>query len=130
MPRLFNKEKYVTHYENSKFYFKLGSTLFRMGIFGVAHGWLSHISYNNGTWHSYTFNTYMNHVTYLLSSADIIIFLPDISRVCYIMKIKIWTAYWYIFFNSLNLLWLFKEIFNKHGHNFHDFSENDYPRPS
>ena len=43
-------------------------TLFRMGSFGAAHGWrgeggvkkaplpknLSHISYNDETWHSYT----------------------------------------------------------------------------
>ena len=39
-------------------------TLFRMGLFGAAHGWrvakrppsknLSHISYRDETWHSYT----------------------------------------------------------------------------
>ena len=38
-------------------------TLFRMGIFGAAHGWggewqkgqnLSHLCYNDGTGHSYT----------------------------------------------------------------------------
>ena len=29
-------------------------TLFRMGIFGAAHRNLSHISYNDETWHGYT----------------------------------------------------------------------------
>ena len=65
---------------------KCGLTLFRMGIFGAAHGWeggkrpptlksVTHI-YNEETWHSCTYlkeiKKYMKHVTYprlLLSSA-------------------------------------------------------------
>ena len=67
-----------------------------MGIFGIAHGCerfppksLSHKSYNNETWHSYTLpkenlKIYKNHVTHSLSSADISIFSPVISNFSYI----------------------------------------------
>ena len=64
------------------------------GLFGAAHGWgakrpppfpkiLSHISYNDETWHSYTLPKKdpknMSHVTHPLSSAA-----PKISKFCYI----------------------------------------------
>ena len=77
-------------------------TLFRMGFSGAAHGWggkaastpynLSHISYNDETWQLHLTQrkskNYMNHVTNPLSSADISIFLPEISRFCYIKKYR------------------------------------------
>ena len=52
---------------------------------------LSHISYNDETWHNYTLpkedpKKYMNHVTQPLSSADISIFSPEISKFFYIRK--------------------------------------------
>ena len=60
-------------------------TLFRMGLFGAAHGWgtppenLSHISYNDENWHSYTLpkvdqKDFLNHVAHPLISAEISIF--------------------------------------------------------
>ena len=73
-------------------------TLFRMGIFWAAHGWgrpkrapLSHISYNDETWHSYTLlkedpNKDKNLVTHHVSSADLSILSPKISNFCYIKK--------------------------------------------
>ena len=68
-----------------------------MGFFGAAHGRgaknLSHISYNDETWHSYTLpkespKKYMNHVAHLLSFADISIFSTEISKFCYIKKYR------------------------------------------
>ena len=74
-----------------------------MGLFGAAHGWkgqkgsplskICHTSYNAEIWHSYTLlkedpKKYMNHVTHPLSYADISIFLPEISKFCYIRKYK------------------------------------------
>ena len=48
------------------------------------------ISYNDETWQLYfsqrRFRKYMNHVTHPLSSADINIFSPEISKSCYIKK--------------------------------------------
>ena len=78
-------------------------TLFRMDIFGAAHGWglggggkkasppwsLSHICYNDETCHSYTLpkkEFYLSFKT--LSSTDISIFLPEISKFCYITKYR------------------------------------------
>ena len=54
--------KTICWYVTNQFLLKT-LTLFRMGFFGAAHGWssppppkknLSHISYNDETWHSYT----------------------------------------------------------------------------
>ena len=84
-------------------------TLFRIDLFEAAHGWrareggghkkaplpwnLSHISYKDETWDSYTLpkedrKKVLNHVTYPLSSADISIFSLEISKICYIRKYK------------------------------------------
>ena len=54
---------------------------------------MPHISYNDGTWHSYTLpkegpKIYINHVTHPLSSADIRIFSLEISKFCYIKKYR------------------------------------------
>ena len=54
---------------------------------------MPHISYNDGTWHSYTSpkegpKIYINHVTHPLSSADIRIFSLEISKFCYIKKYR------------------------------------------
>ena len=71
------------------------------------------------------FQKYMNHMTNLLGSADISIFLPEIIKFCYIKK------YRYRFHLDKQFLTLltFLESFNKHGHNFDNVSKNDYPRP-
>ena len=85
-------------------------TLFRMGFFGAAHRWkagwrggggwpksppptkksLTHILqwWNLPEFYlsQKKFKKYMNHVTNSLSSADISIFLSEISKFCYIKK--------------------------------------------
>ena len=77
-------------------------TLFRMGIFRAAHGWrgakrppslksVTHILQWNLAQLYLTLRTSkknMNHVTCALSSADISIFSPEISRFCYIKKYR------------------------------------------
>ena len=67
-----------------------------MGLFGTAHADggpknLSHISYNDETWHSYTLpkeNTkkQIYHVTHPLSSPVISIFSLEIDNFCYFKK--------------------------------------------
>ena len=76
------------------------STLFRMGIFGAAHGWRgkTHLPkicqvyptiMKLGTLIIYRTNFYLrsqkciNFMTYPLSSADISTFLPEIYNFCY-----------------------------------------------
>ena len=75
-----------------------------MDLFEEAHGWgskrlhslksVSHISYNDETWHSYALpkdpkiKNKKNHETHPLSSADIGIFSPEISNFCYIKKYR------------------------------------------
>ena len=71
-------------------------TLFGMGIFGAAHGWggkkapLLKICHTYSTMmnlaHLYLTKKYINHVTHPLSSADINISSPEISKSCYIRK--------------------------------------------
>ena len=80
-------------------------TLFRMGLFGAAHGWvggkklppprpkhLSHVSgmMKLGTGMPYlkAIQKYRNHVTHLLISADISIFSLEIRKFCYIKKYR------------------------------------------
>ena len=70
-------------------------TLFRIGLFGAIHEcrWnLPHRTYNDETWHSYTLPKEdpknMSHVTHPLSSADISIFLSDISKFYYIWEYR------------------------------------------
>ena len=82
-------------------------TLFRMGFFGTAHGWegeggkkahppLGRLSVTLILqWNlaqSYLTQRrskkYMNHMTHHLSSADMSIFSPEISKFCYIKKYR------------------------------------------
>ena len=54
---------------------------------------VTHIFYNDETWHSYTLPTedpkiYMNEVTHPLSSTDISILSWEISNLCSIMKYR------------------------------------------
>ena len=75
-------------------------TLFRMDFFGAAHGWgqkqppsRKSVTYILQWWNLTQLylpqkrsKKYLNHVTQLLSSADISIFSPEISKFCYIRK--------------------------------------------
>ena len=76
-------------------------TLFKMGLFGAAHGWGAKKAPLPKICHTYpaimklgtvipylkkTQKKYMNHVTHSLSPADISIFSSKISKFCYIRK--------------------------------------------
>ena len=75
-------------------------TPFKMGFFGAAHGWREQKSLLPNICHTYPtrmklglvipcpkkIQKNMNHVTYSLSSADISIFSPEISKFCYMKK--------------------------------------------
>ena len=78
-------------------------TLFRMGFFGAAHGWgvakrppsLKSVTHIIQWWNLAQLyltqrrsQKYMNHVTHLLSSADISTFSPEISKFCYIKRYR------------------------------------------
>ena len=78
-------------------------TLFRMGLFGTTHGWgrgqkelLPKICHTYPTMmklgtvipYPKKIQKYMNHVTHPLSSADISIFSPEISKFCYMKKYR------------------------------------------
>ena len=77
-------------------------TLFMMGIFGAAHGWGGQKCPFPKICHTYPTmmklgtvtltqrrsKKYINHVTQPLSSADISIFSPKISKFCYIKKYR------------------------------------------
>ena len=83
------------------YYFVIVLTLFRMGIFGASYGWggqkgppsLKSVTnilqwwnleqlYLTSQLYLRRIKKYMNHVTHLLSSADISIFSPEISKYC------------------------------------------------
>ena len=64
-----------------------------------------------------------NHVAQLLSSADISIFSPEISKFCYIKKY----SYKLCFHTKLLILLTFFESFNTYGY---DVSKIGYSRPS
>ena len=116
-------------------------TLISIGFFGVAHRrWggaksppppssppynLSHISYNDKTWHSYTLPTkrskkYMNHVTHLLSSTASAFFFTANQQILLYKEIQ---RYFNIKFLIFSIFWSLKDCFNKHGYNFEDFSK-------
>ena len=78
-------------------------TLFRMGLFGTAHGWgdkkaspsLKSVTHILQRWNLEQIyltyrrpQKYMNHLTHPLSSADISIFSSEIRKFCNIRKYK------------------------------------------
>ena len=80
---------------------------------------MSHTSYNDETWHSYTLpkvSEYMNHVRYPLSSAGISIFSRGNQHILLYQKVQIETAFWCIISNYFNFFWVFKDFFNKNGY--------------
>ena len=74
-------------------------------------------------------NIYINHVTYLLSSADISIFHLKSANFA-TSRNKIQTEFSYIICTSFNFPCGFNNCFNKYGYNFDDVSKNNYSRPS
>ena len=89
---------------STKYMDSLTLTMFRMGFFGAAHGWgwgqkgplsLKSVTHILQWWNLAQLyltqrrsKKYMNHVTHPLSSADISIFSPEISKFCYIKKYR------------------------------------------
>ena len=72
----------------------------------------------------------MNHVIHALSSTDIRVFSPEMSKVQYIKKIQVQITFWYIISNSFNIFWVLKDCFNKNDYNFDDVKKIIYSRSS
>ena len=72
----------------------------------------------------------MNHVTDLLSSADISIFSPEITKFCYIKKYTYRLHFNTQFLILLTLFWVLKDCFNKSGYDFDYVIENGCSGPS
>ena len=116
-------------------------SLFRMSIFRAAHGWgrakrpspsLKSVTHILQWWNLAQLyltqrrsKKYMNHVTHPLSSADISIFSPEISKFCYIKKCR-YRLHFGPQFNFFNFCWVFKDFLNKTGYNFDDVSKKGY----
>ena len=72
----------------------------------------------------------MNHVTQPLTSAEISIFSPEISKFCYIKKCRYRLHFSTELSNYFRFSRVFTDLFNKPGYNFDDVSKNGYPRSS
>ena len=119
-------------------------TLFRLGLFGAAHGWgdwvwqkvplpkicgTSPVAIKLGIVIPYPkkIQKICESRDLPLSSADISIFHWKSANFAISRK---WIAYWCIIFNSFNFFLVFKDCCNKHGCNFDNVSKNDYSRSS
>ena len=71
----------------------------------------------------------MNRVAHSLRSADISIFLPEISKFCYIKKYRYRLDFYAWFLVFLAFLES-EDLFNKPGYSFDNVSKIDYTRPS
>ena len=89
---------------------------------------IGHISYSDGTWHSYTSpkddpkNKWITWYTpwFLLTLA---LFQRYAAKY---QEIRIEITFWCIIFNSFDFSWVFKDCFNKHGYNFDDVSKSGF----
>ena len=96
---------------------------------------MSHISYNNETWHSYTLpkkdqkNIWIPWHTLwvLLKSA---FFHQKSANFAKSRRKTDIDCILYIISNFFEFYWVFKDCYNKHGYNFDDVSKNSYPRPN
>ena len=125
-----------------KFFWVKLLTLFRKGLLGAAHrqGETTHSLKSVTHIHDDVIwllpliqrsKKYVNHVTHLLSSADISIFSPEISNICHIKKYRYRLHFLRIISNSFNLFFgggVFTGCFDKNGCNF-DASKIGYSRP-
>ena len=119
-------------------------TLFRMDIFGAAHGWgmprnpLPKIYRTYSTMMKLgTIIPYLKKIQKIYESRDTPpefcwhqFFFTGNQQILLYQEIQIKTAFWYIVSNSFNFSWFFKDFFNKPGYNFDDVSKNGYSRPS
>ena len=100
----YNGERIMSQEPKSIILMSMRLTLFRMGIFGAAHGWgeqksplplpkicrTYHAMVKLGTVIPYIkkIKKNMNLVTHPFSSADISTFSPEVSKVCHIKKYR------------------------------------------
>ena len=111
-----------------------------MGFFGVAYRlgsqkdpspWnLSHISYNDETWYSYTLpkedqkNIWITwHTSWVLLTS---VFFTENQQILQYQEIKMQISFWYIISNSFDLSWVFNHWLNKNGCDFDNVSKNTY----
>ena len=102
-------------------------TLFRMGLFGATHGWgakksppppsLKSVTHILQWWNLAQlyltlkrFRKYMNHITHQLSSAEISIFSPKISKICCIKKYRYRLHFDSLFLILLTFFWSLKIV--------------------
>ena len=111
-----------------------------MGFFGAAHGWgaggtfchTSPIMMKLGT-----VIPYLKKIQKLYELRDTPLefcwhgtFFTGSHQILLYQEIQIKIPFRHIVSDSSNFSWVFKDCFNKHGHNFDDVSKNGYPRPS
>ena len=75
-----------------------------------------------------TENVYDSRDTHL-TSADVSIFSPEVSKFCYIKKYRYWLNF-HTEFLTLNFFLIFKDFFIKHDYNFDYVSKIDHFSPS
>ena len=122
-------------------------TLFRLGFFGAApHGWgrpkrpppLPKICRSYSTIMKLgTVTPYLEKIQKLYELRDTLFefcwhqhFVTGNQEILLYQEIQIEIPFRYVVSNSSNFSWIFKNCFNKHGHNFDDDSKNGYVRPS
>ena len=118
--------------------------LFRIGLFGAAHGWgeqkgppIPNICHTYPTKMKLgTVIPYLKKIQKIYESRDTLLefcwhqhFSLEISKFCCIRKYK-QIAFWYIISNSFDFFRVFKGFFDNHGHNFDDVSKIGYFRSS
>ena len=121
-------------------------TIFRMGLFGAAHGWEAIKNAPLLFWKSVT------HILQWWNFAHL--YLDQRRSKKYMIT---WRTPWVLMISAFfhwksgnfamprnvdiacisrhnfyffNFIWIFRDCFNKHGYNFNDISKNDYSRPS
>ena len=103
-----------------------------MGFFGAAHGWggpkrppLPKICHTYPTTIKLgTVIPYLKKIQKIYESCDTPLefcwhqhFFTENQQILLCQEIQIKIAFWYIISNSFNIFWVFKDYFNKHGHN-------------
>ena len=126
---------------------KIILTLFRMGIFGGAHGRgggrqndlpLPKICHRYPTMMKLgTVIPYLKKIQKIYESRDTPPefcwqqhFFIGNQQILLYQEIQINIAFWCIISNSFNFSWIFEYFFNKPGYNLDDVRKNGYPRPS
>ena len=123
-------------------------TLFRMGLFGDAHGWgdgggskkapLRKICHTYSTMMKLgTDIPYLKKIQKIYESCDAPLafcwhqcFFTENQQILFYQEIHISIAFSYIMSNSFNFVGVSKDCFNKHDYDFDDISKNDHSRSS